>query len=233
MDGQFKFSDALRYGKAGEHLVCADLLSKGYEAFLTGQGMSYDVVCDFEDRLLRVQVKACVRPGTRLNGTKSLPAPTYIWNIRRRGKGGNQRLTDTECDLVALCALDIKTVAYFPVDKVKQTMSLRVPGGHFSGFVTNAGYGCVDEYPFEVAVSPDEWALNQRRINQVRRDRQQVVKVHLGKKNVKLDEAKVADIKRRLDSGEKGRDLAKEFGVSEPAICSINKGNTWSYVNPY
>jgi hypothetical protein len=33
-------------GKAAEHLVCADLLMKGYNAFLSAQGLPYDVVID-------------------------------------------------------------------------------------------------------------------------------------------------------------------------------------------
>jgi hypothetical protein len=39
-------SRELEMGKAAEHLVCADLLMKGYNAFLSAQGLPYDVVID-------------------------------------------------------------------------------------------------------------------------------------------------------------------------------------------
>ena len=37
-------SNMLQIGKAGEYLVCADLILKGYIAFLSEQGLPYDVI---------------------------------------------------------------------------------------------------------------------------------------------------------------------------------------------
>lgn len=37
-------SKELQLGKAGEHLVCFDLINQGYNAFLADQGLPYDVV---------------------------------------------------------------------------------------------------------------------------------------------------------------------------------------------
>ncbi len=48
----------LEVGKAAEHLVVADLILSGYRAYLTDQGLPYDVVVDVGGRLYRVQVKA-------------------------------------------------------------------------------------------------------------------------------------------------------------------------------
>lgn len=48
----------------------------------------------------------------------------------------------------------------------------------------------------------------------------------------KLNREKVANIKRRLLSGEPGREMAREFGVSEAAISSLKTGKTWKSVAP-
>lgn len=39
-------SRELQIGKAGEHLVCCDLLTHGFNAFLSDQGLPFDVVTD-------------------------------------------------------------------------------------------------------------------------------------------------------------------------------------------
>lgn len=46
----------------------------------------------------------------------------------------------------------------------------------------------------------------------------------------KLDSTTVAEIKRRLRAGAKGRDLAKEFSVSGVAISQIKTGARWAHV---
>lgn len=49
-------SRELEIGKAAEHLVCADLILQGHKAFLADQGLSYNVVLDYKNKLWRVQV---------------------------------------------------------------------------------------------------------------------------------------------------------------------------------
>lgn len=46
----------------------------------------------------------------------------------------------------------------------------------------------------------------------------------------KLTEFQVQEIRRRRDSGERGIDLAREFGVSPSAIVWITKGKHWRHV---
>ena len=41
-----RISNELQKGKAGEYLVCADLILKGFVAFISEQGLPYDVVLD-------------------------------------------------------------------------------------------------------------------------------------------------------------------------------------------
>ena len=141
---------ALEVGKAAEHLVCADLILAGHRAFLTDQGLPYDVVFDHRGRLLRVQVKATANPRPVPNRPGS--GPSYQFRIRRAGKGSKRIIGNDEFDMMALVALDIRQVAYMPIGpKVLQNIHLRVPnwpGGH-----GNKSRGNIDEYPIEKALA--------------------------------------------------------------------------------
>jgi len=113
----------LAAGTAGEHIVCADLLMRGYRAFLADQNCPYDVAVDARGRLVRIQVKS-----TR--GPRAVPQrvghhPAYMWHVRRAGKGGRRTYRDDEFDLLALVALDCRKVAYLPPSKSKQTIHIR------------------------------------------------------------------------------------------------------------
>jgi hypothetical protein len=57
-------------GKAAEHLVCADLLMKGYKAFLSAQGLPYDVI-DLKPRLVSCTGKGTAKPKTPVPGLRS------------------------------------------------------------------------------------------------------------------------------------------------------------------
>ena len=118
------FIDDMQAGKAGEYLVCADLISKGYVAYLSEQGLPYDVVLDTGEKLLKIQVKA-----TRTH--KQTPQRvsninTYSLNVKRCGKGNKNFRSESSCDLFALVALDEKQVGYMKNKDVKQTMFFRV-----------------------------------------------------------------------------------------------------------
>jgi hypothetical protein len=141
---------ALELGKAAEHLVVADLLLSGHRAYLTDQGLPYDVVFDHNGKLLRVQVKcSCTakglphRPGS---------APSYCYHIRRVGKGGKRRIGNDEFDLLALVALDIRKIVYLRMsDKVLQCIFLRQPNA--SKQHGNKKWKNIDEYPVESALA--------------------------------------------------------------------------------
>lgn len=51
------------------------------------------------------------------------------------------------------------------------------------------------------------------------------------KKNARLTEENVREIKKRLASGEFYRDLAKEYGVNPATIFGIKKGRTWRHID--
>ena len=112
--------DDLQIGKAGEYLVCADLILKGYIAFPAEQGLHYDVVLAVENRLYKIQVKTTRKP---------IPVPQrvkrtdkYCFNIRRCGKGGRHSYKSGDVDIFALVSMDTKTIGYIKESEARQTM---------------------------------------------------------------------------------------------------------------
>ena len=59
---QMRTSKELQTGKAGEYLVCADLILKGFVAFPSEQGLPYDVLLDTGEKIIRIQVKTTSGP---------------------------------------------------------------------------------------------------------------------------------------------------------------------------
>lgn len=118
--------DNLQIGIAGEYLVCADLITKGFVAFPSEQGLSFDVVLEHNDRLFKLQVKT-----TRTFGftpQRKTDIPVYRFQVGINGK--NRRWTKykkEQVDLFALVVLDKKQVAYIPNKNVSSTMNFRVP----------------------------------------------------------------------------------------------------------
>lgn len=112
----------LQAGKAGEYLVCADLIMRGYVAFPSEQGLSFDIVVDVGNKLLRGQVKTTRTDRAIPQRAKFTPA--YLFHIRRAGKGGRRSYTGEEFDFMALVALDTKMIAYIKIDEARQSMHL-------------------------------------------------------------------------------------------------------------
>jgi len=121
----------LQIGKVGEYLVCADLILKGYIAFLSEQGLHYDVVLFVEDKLYKVQVKTTRKP---------IPVPQrkkrtdkYTINIRRCGSGGRKFYEKDDVDIFAVVAIDTKTIGYIKAKDAKQTMFFLPENGFIAG----------------------------------------------------------------------------------------------------
>lgn len=117
---------ALKIGTAAEHIVCADLLLAGYNAFMTGQHCPYDVAVQIGARLIRIQVKGTMEQRSIPN--RDIHVPAYVWNVRRAGKKQSRLYGVDEFDILALVALDIRKIAYMPPSRVKQTIHIRPPG---------------------------------------------------------------------------------------------------------
>ena len=113
-----KLPPTIVVGTAGEHLVCADLISHGYFAFLTSAGLPYDVIADVDGILLRIQVKSTMAPKPRKRPNLSIGRPVYIFNFPNK----------KSCDIVACVALDIKAIGYIAAADCCTKIDLDGPG---------------------------------------------------------------------------------------------------------
>lgn len=120
----YKNSRELNIGRAGEYLTMFDLLSKGYQAYLTDQGASYDIILDLGDRLIRLQVKTTQKP-SKMN--KEYANNVYMFNVRRADRSGQRSYGLNEFDGFALVALDRKAVYYYPfTEGLNRTLLFRL-----------------------------------------------------------------------------------------------------------
>lgn len=120
----------LQIGKAGEYLVCADLILQGYVAFPSEQGLPFDVVLNTNGKLWKIQVKT-TREAKHIPQRKT-DIPAYIFHIGINGNAtkGKKRRTKydaSQVDIFALVALDTKRIAYLPYFNTQTTMNFRVP----------------------------------------------------------------------------------------------------------
>lgn len=116
-------SEQMQIGKAGEYLVCADLILKGFIAFPSEQGLPYDVLLDTGDKLLKVQVKTTT--GLRVTPQRKHKFRSYIFNIKRHGKNNKQYYSLKEVDLFGLVCLDTKNVGYIENSKMPTSINIR------------------------------------------------------------------------------------------------------------
>ena len=112
----------LQIGVAGEHLVCADLIIRGHNAYLSDQGLPYDVVADIGGKLYKIQVKTTSK--YRAVPQRKNHTPAYLFWIKRKGKGGNKVYSEKDYDFMALVALDKKIIGYVQFNNIKGTMHL-------------------------------------------------------------------------------------------------------------
>lgn len=113
----------LQLGKAGEYLVCADLIIKGYIAFISEQGLHYDIVMDYHGKLIRIQVKTT--SNYRFRPQRKEQIPSYLFQCRRCGKGGRKSYANSDIDIMAFVGLKERIIGYLPISEVRQTMMFR------------------------------------------------------------------------------------------------------------
>lgn len=109
-------------GKAGEYIVCADLILKGFRVFPVEHAMKYDLIMEYKNRLLKIQVKSTRGPRKKLKNQKT---NSYIFHTRVYGKKGGRLYNSKEIDIIAMVALDSKKIAYILVDEAKNNMTFR------------------------------------------------------------------------------------------------------------
>lgn len=99
-------SKELQLGRAGEFFACFDILRQGYNAFLSDQGLPFDVLLETpEEDIFRVQVKTT--RGLRCHGKE--PTPKYNFNLRA---GRDSKRRAGSFDICAFVVLDLQKVAY-------------------------------------------------------------------------------------------------------------------------
>ncbi len=134
-------SRELQIGKAGEHLVCCDILMQGYNAFLADQGMPFDVVVESDGVFKRIQVKSTF--GLRSFGKTA----TDIYRFgTRRGNGSKNRVRQADVDYFAFVCLDSMIIAYVPILEmmarsggVRKTMDFKSRAVEYKGRVYSNG----------------------------------------------------------------------------------------------
>lgn len=137
---QSVLSNELQIGKAGEHIVCADLILQGFNAFLADQGLPYDILVDLNGELKRIQTKTT---------QKLVNYPKAICRYRfgtRRAKGNRTRIDIESIDFFAFVALDIMKIAYLPISEmitrnntIKQTMDFKTRRLSYAGRIYSTG----------------------------------------------------------------------------------------------
>ena len=128
-ESALRVSTQLEVGRAAEYLVCADLILNGWTAFLTDQGVPYDVLVDTGPERIRIQVKSTLAPKWPAQQERT---PAYLYHPRRAGRGGRRIYGDDEFDIFAFVALDRRLIAYFAVPELpRQCLVIRIPGIHY------------------------------------------------------------------------------------------------------
>lgn len=105
-------SKELQTGKAGEHLVCCDLIIQGISAFLADAGLPYDVLFDKGSGIKRIQVKTSTHKAD-YGGSKNV----YRFSLRS-AKGANRAIEANKVDFIAFVFLDKRIVQYLPVNLI-------------------------------------------------------------------------------------------------------------------
>ena len=114
----------LMIGVAGEHLVCFDLITRGFTCFMTEQGLPYDIIADVNGKLVKVQVKT-TRTHSEIPQRKN-HYPSYLFYIRRCGKGGRKLYGENDVDIFAVVCVETRQVGYVSADRMPTTLSVRV-----------------------------------------------------------------------------------------------------------
>lgn len=116
---------ATAVGTAGEHIVCADLILSGFLAYQTSQGLPYDLIMDNGGKLLRIAVKSTMKAAKRPVREGNRTCYQFAVTRSRRlhtGKTDARKYEEVDIDIVALCALDVRCVAYCHIQECAQSM---------------------------------------------------------------------------------------------------------------
>ena len=126
-------SEQMETGRCGEYFSVFTLISQGFTAYLTDQGLVYDLVVDVGGSLLKGQVKTTLGAS---NYGKSKNVCRF--GTRRAKKTLRSALID-ECDFYAFVSIKDKEVAFMLTKdiessknkgKIKQTLDFSIDNTH-------------------------------------------------------------------------------------------------------
>jgi hypothetical protein len=102
-------------GLRAEHLVCADLISRGFLVVFAPAGSKYDLIVDVNGVLLKVQVKGVSAPYVRPRKDASA-TDHYQYRFKMFGQRGAHQIPTSyksgDFDLLALVTLDNSNIGY-------------------------------------------------------------------------------------------------------------------------
>lgn len=104
-------------GLAGEYLVCADLLSQGFDAAHISVETDWDVVVNWQGECIRIQVKT-----TKSYKPNKAGIDTAHFTLSKRYRNGNcrdeKKYIGLKLDYIACVVLSTKEIAYIPTDEL-------------------------------------------------------------------------------------------------------------------
>ena len=113
-------------GKLGEHICMTRLMKLGYSCQIVNLD-TVDIIINYEETLLRVQVKSSV---LKSRGGAAKNHMGYQFATSHSGK--KKPLTREQCDIVALVAIEPERVLFKPVEFLKGQVTKRVSPTKFN-----------------------------------------------------------------------------------------------------
>jgi len=105
---------AKHIGTAGEHLTCSVLFTFGWSpSIIDAEGM--DIIAVRNQDIIRVQVKSTLKTNDKHG---------YQWQVSKSLP--KKALTIDDCDIVACVALDLRKIAFFPIDEITKQLTRRM-----------------------------------------------------------------------------------------------------------
>jgi len=120
---------AIATGDIGEHICALRLLKMHVPCSIINLGTS-DIVAEHEGRMWRIQVKSSVLK------SRGADRPDYGYQFMTSKGGKKTPLTEDDCDIVAMVAIDLERVWFTPVHKLRNSISKRKTIGSFAEGIT-------------------------------------------------------------------------------------------------
>ncbi len=204
----------LQFAKASEHLVCAELILQGWNAFLADAGLPYDIVVDLGDgKFFRIQVKATCKLWTPKGYRRSSQrAAVYRFALRRNSRGPHQRLSLKFTEGVALVALDTRLVAFLSVASIIKADGTAVGCLELKSRRVKYQKGKAGKDPNLCGRFLEDFQVFDPSRKECVLDRS---------KHKRLTRADMLEIKRLSEAGLTREDIGRQFGVSAHHILWV------------